>query len=253
MLTEQQFKLSLKGSKKFAVEGVIDRIGQKADGRQVQVEYKTTGDSLQADSGYWLRLRFNPQLLQYFLAARALGWEIDEVIYDVTRKPSIAPKMIEDLDDDGLKIVTNSVNERVYNLAGKNKGQPRQTADKAKGYMVKSHMETPEEFNKRLVADCASRPDFYFARKEVPILESDLIEFEAQRLALARTILHHRRAAAKLARPEQAWPRHVNEQVCNFCAYSSFCLQNISVDLNQPPQGFAIKPFNPELQNDTSS
>lgn len=250
MQTEQQFKLPLVGSKNFTVEGIIDRIGVKADGRQVQVEYKTTGESLQPDSAYWLRLRFNTQLLQYFLAARALGWTIEEVVYDVTRKPSIQPKEIYDLDENNLKIVVDATGKRVFNEKGKSAGEPRQTADKERGWLVKSHIETAEEFGERLFRDALSRPDFYFARREVPILESDLKDFAAQRLSVARTIQHHRKMGEKLKQPEFAWPRHVGEQTCKFCSYQGFCLQNISIDLNQLPQGFAVKPFNPELSND---
>lgn len=250
MQTEAKFKLALKGAKPFTVEGVIDRLGKRADQSQVLVDYKTTGDSVQPDSLYWLRLRFNIQLLQYFLAARAFGWRIDTVIYDVVRKPSIAPKMVDDLDENGLKIVLDSTGQRVFNEKGKNAGQPRQTADKEKGYVLQQHLETADEFGERLYRDCMSRPDFYFARREVPILEEDLKMFEAQRLVTAKTILHHRKLETKFERPEFAWPRHVSERVCAGCAYKNFCLQNINIDINQPPQGFAVKPFNEEL-NDT--
>lgn len=252
MRTEEKFKSPLKGAKQFTVEGKIDRLGTKADGRAVQVEYKTTSDSLAPDSGYWLRLRFNVQLLQYFLAARALGFDIQEVIYDVVRKPSIQPKMIDDLDEQGRKIVTDQTGKRIFNEKGKNAGEPRQSADKERGWTVKSHLETPEEFGIRLYQDAMARPDFYFARREIPILESDLEEFQVQRLVTAKTILHHRKLAAKLTRPEFAWPRHVSEPNCAGCQYSSFCLQNLSVDINNPPQGFAVKPFNPELHESTT-
>ena len=210
METEKQFRFPLKGVKGFTVEGKIDRIGENHDGRQVQVEYKTTGESIQ-------------------------------------------PKTIQDLDERGLKIVTDAAGNRIFNEKGKNAGEPRQTADKERGWTVKEHLETPDEFNTRLVIDCASRPDFYFARYEVPILESDLADFEAQRLSLAKTIQHHRKMAAKLIRPEFAWPRHVNDRNCMSCQFASFCLQNINLDLNQLPQGFAVKPFNPELHDNSST
>lgn len=254
MHTEMQFKLPLVGSLTFSLEGKIDRLGVLEDGRHTLVEYKTTGESLTPDSNYWLRLRFNVQLSQYFLAARASGWDVEVVIYDVVRKPSIKPKFVEDVDEEGQKIVVDAEGKRVFIEKGKNKGKPRQTADKAKGYVVKGHTETPEEYGERLAADCIARPDFYFARREVPVMEDDLEEFRVQRLHIAESISFCRQRQKRVRRPEDAWPRNVGEQNCNFCAYNSFCLQNLKVDLNNPPSGFEIQQFNPELnEQDTSS
>lgn len=242
MESEKQFSFPLKGVKGFTVEGKIDFIsGRKLD------EYKTTGESIAPDSTYWLRLRFNTQILQYVLAARELGYVITEIHYDVTRKPSIAPKIITDTDGQGRKIVNNSAGERVFNEKGKFAGEPRQSGDKERGFVLMEHLETPEEFGMRLYEDCMARPDFYFARREIPVLDDDLTDFIAQRLAIAKTIIHHRKLENKSARPEFAWPRHVSADTCVYCQFKNFCLQNINVDPAQPPQGFAVKAFNPEL------
>lgn len=190
--------------------GKIDGLVELADGRLALKEDKTTGDSISSESDYWLRLRFNSQLMQYVLAARQLGWDVAVIIYDVVRKPAIRPKQIK------VEGVTRT--------------------------------ETPEEFSKRLFEDTQSRPEFYFARREVPILESDLEEFTVQRLTLARIILHCRQLEKKLGRREQAWPRNVSELSCQSCPYSSFCLQNLTVDLAHPPTGFRVLGLHPELQ-----
>lgn len=240
---EVQFDYPLDGSRTFNVAGKMDGLGSRNDGRQVLVENKTTGDSIDANSDYWLRLRFNSQVYQYILASRKLGWDISEVIYDVTRKPSIRPKQITDVDDIGMTIVLDAAGQRVY----KKDGTPRESGDCAKGYVVQSHLETPDEYCDRLIADCKSRPEFYFARREVPILEDELKEFEAQRLSLSRMILDFRQNEKRLAKPEQAWSRNVSENTCSFCQFASFCLQNISVNPDQPPQGYVVKDFNPEL------
>ena len=198
---EIEFCLPLAGSRTFQCAGKIDGLGVLHDGRLVLIEHKTTSDDLAPDSDYWLRLRANGQIMQYVLAARALGWQIEIILYDVTRKPAIRPKQGE----------------------------------------------TPEAFGERLAADTQARPAFYFARREVPVLDQDLEEFQVQRLELARQILSLRRAEKRLRSPAQAWPRNVNGLICRGCPFSGFCLQNVTVNPAQPPAGFRCGPVHGEL------
>jgi hypothetical protein len=243
---ETQFDQPIPGSRTFQAAGKIDGLCELHDGRLALKEDKTTSDNIAPDSDYWLRLRFNSQLLQYVIAARGMGWDVSTIIYDVVRKPAIEPKQIAELDENGKKIVVDADGNRVF----KKDGTPRESGDTAKGYTLKTRVETPEEFSTRLVADTQARPDFYFARREVPIIEQDLAEFEAQRLTLSRMILHCRSAQKKLARPDQAWPRNVDKINCAGCSFNSFCLQNLNIDPNNPPNGFKVGVFNPELASD---
>ena len=242
---ELKFEYRLDGSRSFRVAGKVDGLGILQDDRTGLIESKTTSDSVSPDSEFWLRLRFNLQVLQYVHAARHLGWDISVAIYDVTKKPGIKPKQIVDIDpNDGKKIVLDAQGKRVF----KANGEPRESASEKDGWTVSTHLETPDEYCKRLIEDIASRPDFYFARREVPIIEDELAEFVEQRLTLSRMILHMRNSEKRMTKPEQAWPRAVSENNCNFCTYSQFCLQNISIDLKHPPAGFKVQPFAPELQ-----
>jgi hypothetical protein len=241
---EVKFETPISGSRVFKAAGKLDGLGVLQDDRQVLVERKTTGDSIAPDSDYWLRLRANSQLYQYVLAARAEGWNIEHVLYDVVRKPGLAPKQVPVLDENGLKIVLDDVGERCYN----EKGKPRQsTAGLPDSYKLQITMETPDEFSKRLYEDIMSRPEFYFCRREVPILDCDLEEFEYNRVQVARMILDRRRQEKNMDKPDRAWPRHVNGLICPFCPYSSFCLQNISVNPSQPPAGFKVGEIHNEL------
>ena len=202
---EREFRYALRGSRSFDLAGKIDGLGHLHDGRLVLVEHKTTASDVGSGSDYWLRLRANPQVMQYVLGARAIGWDVDTVLYDVTRKPTIRVRKDE----------------------------------------------TPEEYGERLAADCAERPDFYFARREVPILEDDLAEHRVEQQVLARSILGCRAEARTAARPEHGWPRNLSEMSCKLCEYSSFCLQNIVPDPAMPPAGFKVGRRNPELaEND---
>lgn len=239
---EIEFKTDLARSRSFYSAGKIDGLCQLMDGRIAEIEHKTTSDSVADDSAYWIRLRFNPQILQYAFEARRLGWQIEVAIYDVTRKPSIGPKQIPVLDENGAKIVKDADGNRVF----KKDGNPRESGDSEKGYTLQTEEETPEQFGQRLFEDVQARPEFYFARREIPILEQDLDEYVAQRLSVTRMILGCRSEEVRAKRPEQAWPRNIGK-TCDYCEYSSFCLQNINPDLNQPPAGFVVGPTNPEL------
>lgn len=244
MTPETQFKEELQvGEELFLVEGKMDALGS-VSGQPMLVECKTTGESVLPDSGYWLRLAFNLQILQYASAAWTLGYDISAAFYDVVHKPGIKPKQVPDLDKQGLKVVLDSAGNRVF----KKDGSPRESGDTEKGFVVKSHLETPQEYGARLLADIRSRPDFYFARKEIPIMESDIEAFRLQRMAIAKLILSLRESEQGLSDPSNAWPRHCDKMICGGCQFASFCLQNISVDPVNPPQGFTVKPFNPELE-----
>jgi PD-(D/E)XK nuclease superfamily len=246
---EQEFSFPLEGTE-FSIAGKLDGLGVKKNNRRCMVEGKTTGESIAPDAPYWLRLKFNMQLFQYVDAAQRSGIELDEVIYDVTRKPAIRPKDVQEVDDQNMVVVRDSQGQRVKNSRT---GEWKKTADKTKGESIAVHTETPDEFSDRLYDDTTARPDFYFARREVAILDGDLEQFKEQRIAIVETIIHRRECQFTFSTPESAWPRNVLESTCTYCPYKSFCLQNLEIDLNNPPEGFSIEAFNPELTKYESS
>lgn len=244
---EVEFETPIDGSRTFRAAGKIDGLGRMTDGRLCLVEYKTTRASLDPDSDYWLRLRADPQILQYVAASRALGWDIATVVYDVARKPAIAPKAVPMLDADGCKIVLNVQGERVR----KADGAPRETGDTGKGYTLQTRCETPQEFGERLLHDTIERPEFYFARREVPVLADDLEEFADLRVQVGRMILDRRNQQRRISAstPWRAWPRHVSSYQCPGCEYAGFCLQSAVPDLLHPPAGYTVGVTHTELGN----
>lgn len=241
---EIQFHNPLEGSRTFDIAGKIDGLGWMKDGRKVKVEHKTTIEQLDADSDYWLKLRADLQVTSYVSAARAGGFIPEIILYDVARKPGISPKEINDLDENGLTVVVDTNGERVF----KKDGTPRATGDKEKGYTVKSHVETPNEYCDRLYADILERPDFYFARREVPVLDRDIEEFECQRIELGKLILAFRQAEKRVPINQLAWPRNVGMTCRMGCENVNFCLNNIEADENHIPSGFMVAAINPELE-----
>ena len=241
---EVEFRHRIAGSRTFDSAGKIDGLGVTRDGRQALVEHKTCGECIAPESEYWLRLGANQQVMQYVLAARELGWDVAEVVYDVTRKPSIRPSAsLPIYDEDGLKIV---VDDATGDRSMQKNGTPRQSG--GAGYTVLHRKEKPEEYADRLANDCRERPEFYFARREVPVIEYELEEFKVQRYELTKMILAFRQAEKRVSTRQQAWPRNINAMGCKFCEYSGFCLQCATVDLENLPAGYRLGAIHSELE-----
>ena len=260
----------------FTAQGKMDGLGSDSDNMSVIVEGKTTSERLDSDSPYWDRLRFNIQLLQYVVAAGKGGWDIDRVIYDVCRKPTIRPKKaIIELDELGRKIVVDREGNRVFKrkkvfMSKHDSGNPKakkipvmvedlndpvQSGSTKNGWELKKHIETPEEYSDRVYKDTLARPEFYFARKEVRILEETIQKFERHREAMILMIIHLRSTERPTdwERDPEAWPRNIKKENCNFCAFRPFCLTGLSINPHNPPHGFEITPFNPELEQQTNT
>ena len=175
---------------------------------------------------------------------RALGWDVQLILYDVTKKPSISPlSAIPVLDEQDHRIVRGPGGERVF----KKDGIPRETADKEKGFTLETRPESAEQYGDRLAADTQERPDFYFARREVPVLDQDLEEFKVQRYELSKLILALRQAERRTGLREQAWPRNVNGMGCQGCEFAGFCLQGVHADAEHVPAGFQVGAAHSEL------
>lgn len=176
--TEEAFDIPLvnpetgRSSRTWTVAGKRDKIVRLPGDRLAVLEYKTTSDDIDPASDYWLRLRMDSQVSIYWLAAVDAGLPVETVLYDVTRKPTIRPRQVPTLDEDGVKIVVDAAGGRIFNANGK----PRLSASSKDGWTLLSRPETPLEFGARLTEDLGFRSEFYFARKEIPRLESDLDE-----------------------------------------------------------------------------
>lgn len=87
-----------KPSSMFILSGKIDAIVLLPDGRLCLLEYKTASDDLSAESDFWPRLRCDSQLSTYMLAARSMGHDVQTVLFDVCRKPTIRLRQKETPD-----------------------------------------------------------------------------------------------------------------------------------------------------------
>lgn len=224
----------------FDRSGKLDQLVRLPDGRLAIREFKTTADSVDPNSDYWSILRMDSQVSFYFDAQQ----NAETILYDVCHKPGIAPKRIPVLDDKGLRVVFDAAGQRVF----KKDGSPRESGDKEKGYTMQDAVETPEQFGERLTADIGERPDFYYARKEVPRLTADLEAFRAE-LWQEQQLLRHRQK-------KRLWTRHPGRQ-CSMCDCRTICFNDLYPVGDETPAGFVrIENIHPELeteQNDNSN
>lgn len=212
-----------------SLRGKIDKIIRLPDGRLAIREHKTVSEDLATDSVYWSRLRLDHQISTYVIAARAIGYDIATVEYDVIRKPNIDPLQIPVLDANGLKIVIDEGGERVF----KKPGRPRQSGDKKLGYKLLQRDQSPQQYGERLVQDIASKPEWYFARREIPRLEMDLDEFRAE--------LWQTHQIVSQCRSNGWWTRNSAACIAPYrCEFCDLCFSGTRVT-DVAPQGYRFK------------
>jgi len=233
LASEIAFELPIPGVRGLRVAGKIDRIVQLTDGRIVIAETKTCSEDIEPGSLYWQVAEIDTQETLYVWAARKMGYNVNSVIRDVIRKPTIRPKQIPHLDGDGLKIVLDASGQRVYLKNGK----PRQSAEDDT-QKLQARIETPQEFAARLHQDTVDRPDFYYQRRELPRMDSEVAELENDLRGVANAI----RDAGKYGR------HYRSTSACRSyggCEYLSVCK---TFSENDTPAGFVrVTDIHPEL------
>jgi len=181
IVSEQEFNIPLRNpdtgapSTIWRLAGKIDKIVEYK-GIPAIMEHKTTGEDLSPDSDYWKRLLIDQQISLYMITARELGHAVTTIVYDVIRKPLIRRLSIPVMDKDGKKIVLDKDGQRVLNK----KGEPYQAGNAANGWTMQSRLQSPDEYRERLIADIMQRPEWYFARQEIPRLDADIQEFAVE-------------------------------------------------------------------------
>ncbi len=199
----------------WRVAGVIDRIVEMPDGRIALMEYKTTSRDFAPGADYWLRLHLDPQLSIYVVAARELGYDVQTILYDVTRRPAHRPK----------------------------KATPPEKRKKKKDGTyyanVRLEDEAPEAFAKRVAESIAADTDKHFARIEIARLDQDLEECRAELWIQQQTIRACQRGGAWYRNPGSCFEPFA-------CDYLAVC-QHQDLD-TQTPGGFRrVSDVHPEL------
>jgi hypothetical protein len=213
----------------WRIAGVIDAIVRLPDGRLAIREVKTTSRDFSPGADYWLRLHLDPQLSIYVVAARVLGYAVETVLYDVTRRPSLKP----------LKATPPEA--RKYTKDGRLYANQREQD------------ETPEEFARRVAEDIAAKPEQHFARIEIARLDQDLDECQADVWRTQKVIrdcqLEAERAALRGRRPTVAWAK--SPDACmgttGTCEFLAICQTNRAVETDTPPGLVRSTDVHPEI------
>ena len=187
-------------SRTWALAGKIDGIiAEKDTGKTVILEHKTTSVDVAPGADYWLKLPIDGQVSGYYVGAQALGFDCQDCVYDVIRKPAIKP------------LKATPMESRKYKKDGTLYANCRETD------------ETPEEYFARLQADIAERPEWYFARQSVARPDKDLVDYLEDMWMVGRQIADSERL--------NRWPR--NPSSCNGfgkCDYFDVCAGMAGLD-----------------------
>jgi hypothetical protein len=232
----------------FSQAGKRDSIVLLADGRIALWEAKTTSKDIDPLGDYWKRLRIDSQISSYYVAAQLDGVKLNTVIYDVIRKPTIGPAILTQAQTAAL-IETGEYNAKVgdtVTMAGTAQatvtngwvtlvasGERALVIEGKRGFAIR---ETPTLYSMRLAADIGARPDYYFQRREVPRLESDLEETRHEIWASAK-LIHHCKLTG-------VWPRNDDACIGNYvrgtCPYFEQCTSGYVPTSGIVPDGFRI-------------
>ncbi len=187
---------------------VLSRWGKEAYETHIHnVESKTTSADISAGSDYWRRvIALDSQVSTYNAAAKSMGFDIRDTIYDVTRKPEIAP----------LKATPEE--SKKYTKPTKAEPVPRLYANQ------RENDETLDEYRARLTEDIITRPEWYYARQTIVRLDHDDAEHAKD---IAQTA-----AMIRFAEDHDAWPRSPNacERFHQLCPFFSVCSGESSID-----------------------
>lgn len=134
-------------------------------GQNYLLEHKTTSEDVSdPDAPYWRRLAIDSQVSTYVLANWQAGRALHGTVYDVIRKPNIAPRKLSKADR--ANIVANGL----Y-YGGKVPDYIR--TEIAAG----DDRECTTLYALRLASDTKERPEWYFQRQTIPRLDHEVMEW----------------------------------------------------------------------------
>lgn len=170
---EEQYTLPIinpdtgRPSRTFDQGGKADALAEFG-GNNFLVEHKTAGETIDVpDSPYWRRLEIDAQVSAYTLAVWQRGFKVYGILYDVIRKPEIRPKTI-----------TSKVSQQIA-LSHSYCGFATDELP------IPDSIETAGLYERRLIADISTRPDWYFQRKTIYRNDSQLLEYARELWATA--------------------------------------------------------------------
>jgi len=166
-------------SRTFSIAGKIDIIAQMGNRRTI-IDHKTTSEDISdPNAPYWRQLVIEGQVSHYALLAWLNGEKVDDLVWDVMRKPGISPKKLSKADRAAV------VSSRKY-------FDVEMSTETLEALQV-DERETLEMYEARLAHDCTTeRPQWYFQRRPVPRMDNELLEYAGELWDHGQEILNTR-------------------------------------------------------------
>lgn len=200
-------------SRSFNIAGKLDvKAREESTGHRVVVDHKSTSEDItDPNAAYWRQLVVESQPTHYLLLEWENGEKYDYGMWDVMRKPQIAPRALAKKD------VTRLLEGAAYF------GTPLDEDSKA--YVRECERETLMMYIGRLAEDvCVERPERHYQRKLVPRLDAEMLEYANETWGHGQDILHARR--------NNRWPR--NSGACftfnKPCKFLGICSKHDNID-----------------------
>lgn len=167
-------------SRTFQAAGKLD-VTARYFQRRVLIDHKTTSQDISDPNGpYWRQLVVEGQVSHYMLLQWMHAEKCDDALWDVIRKPSISPKKITKAEIRAVVSIGEYCDQRVSE------------ADK-QSFIAGGERETVSMYEARLVHDCTKeRPEWYFARRSVPRMDSEILEYARELWQHSQDMLYTR-------------------------------------------------------------
>ncbi len=172
----------LSTSRTWQLAGKMDAQVKDDRSQLFVMDHKTCSEDLSPESDYWPSLVVEGQGSLYSLVSHLQGVAVAGAIWDVLRKPGIKPKVIPKKDRAGIASAPHTYFARTVSEAG-----IHYVIDGGKGVR-----ETAEIFSYRVAAECLEKPERYFARRRIPKLQQDLLDFSTELWDVSQEMLRAR-------------------------------------------------------------
>ncbi len=185
---------TMHASKTWRLAGKVDIVlRRRVDERVLVADHKTTSDEVEGDDAtFWAKLVMDFQATQYVLGAESMGYAVDELLWDVLKKPRQRP------------LLATPLLERKRTKTGELYAKQR------------AYDETPDEYRVRVREAISAEPDRFIQRRPIPRSNSQLSDFMFSAWAQAGTM----RESARLGRAP------MNPDACHawgVCPYWDLC------------------------------
>jgi hypothetical protein len=162
-----------KKSRTYLMAGKRDVLLRDEIGQLVLMDHKTCSEDIQdPNAPYWRQLLIENQPTYYMLMDHLNGVRVDYGLWDVVRKPTLSPRQVTKAERDSIS------------KYGTWFGRPAEPVER----------ETLDMYEARVAYDATEvRSQWYFQRRQVARLDSQLIEVAAESWEIGQAMLEERK------------------------------------------------------------